>query len=111
NALAVYAQLRYWESELVRERNEIRSQPEHEREELRMLYQAKGFTGELLETVVDTISNDEERLLKVMLEEELGIFFEQRNHPIITGLFTGVTSLASGVLVALAAGSGWPVAV
>jgi VIT1/CCC1 family predicted Fe2+/Mn2+ transporter len=111
NALAVYAQLRYWESELVRERNEIRSQPEHEREELRMLYQAKGFSGELLETVVDTISNDEERLLKVMLEEELGIFFEQRNHPIITGLFTGVTSLASGVLLALAAGSGHTVAV
>jgi VIT1/CCC1 family predicted Fe2+/Mn2+ transporter len=109
NALAVYAQLRYWEAELVRERNEIRSQPEHEREELRMLYQAKGFSGELLETVVDTICNDEERLLKVMLEEELGIFFEQRNHPIVTGLFTGITSLASGVLVALAAGSGQPV--
>lgn len=108
NALAVHAQLRYWEGELVRERNEIRDQPEHEREELRMLYQAKGFSGELLEAVVDTISNDDERLLKVMLEEELGIFFEQRNHPVVTGLFTGAGALASGVLVALAAGTGTP---
>lgn len=106
NALAVYAQLRYWEGELRREREEIRTQPEHEREELRMLYQAKGFSGELLEAIVDTISNDEERLLKVMLEEELGIFFEQRNHPLVTGLFTAVASLAGGVLIALAAASG-----
>lgn len=71
-----------------------------------MLYQAKGFSGELLEAIVDTISNDEERLLKVMLEEELGIFFEQRNHPLVTGLFTAVASLAGGVLIALAAASG-----
>lgn len=106
NAQAVYAQLKYWESELKRERDEIRSQPEFEREELRVLYQAKGFHGELLETVVNTIFNDEERLLKVMLEEELGIFFEQRNHPLLTGLFTGLASLASGLLVAMAAGSG-----
>lgn len=110
NALAVYAQLRYWESELKRERDEIRSQPEFEREELRVLYQAKGFTGELLETVVDTICSDEERLLKVMLEEELGIFVEQRNHPILTGLLTGAAALISGLLVALAAGAGSPAA-
>lgn len=106
NAMAIIAQLRYWESELRRERDEIRTQPEFEREELRVLYAAKGFTGELLERVVDTICSDEERLLKVMLEEELGIFFEQRNHPVLTGLFTGAAALASGLLVALAAGQG-----
>jgi VIT1/CCC1 family predicted Fe2+/Mn2+ transporter len=106
NALAIYAQLAYWESELKRERDEIRSQPEFERDELRELYQAKGFTGELLERVVDTICSDEERLLKVMLEEELGIFFEQRNHPVLTGVLTGAASLAGGLAVALACGSG-----
>lgn len=106
NAMAIYAQLRYWESELRREREEIRSQPEFEREELRELYRAKGLSGDLLEKVVDTICSDEERLLKVMLEEELGIFFEQRNHPVFTGLLTGLTSLAAGVLVGLGGGSG-----
>jgi vacuolar iron transporter family protein len=108
NTIAVYAQLQYWESELRRERDEIRSQPEFERDELRELYRAKGFTGDLLEQVVDTICSDEERLLKVMLEEELGIFFEQRNHPVLTGVMTGAASLVSGIIVALAAGSGHP---
>jgi vacuolar iron transporter family protein len=106
NAIAIYAQLRYWESELVRERDEIRAQPEFERDELRELYRAKGFSGELLEQVIDTICSDEERLLKVMLEEELGIFFEQRNHPVLTGAMTATASLVSGLAVALAAGSG-----
>ncbi len=106
NAMAIYAQLQYWESELKREREEIRTQPEYEREELRVLYQAKGLSGDLLEKVVDTICNDEERLLKVMLEEELGIFFEQRNHPVLTGITTGAASLVSGILVAISAGDG-----
>jgi len=106
NAIAVYAQLQYWEAELRRERDEIRAQPEFEREELRELYLAKGFTGDLLDRAVDTICSDEDRLLKVMLEEELGIFFEQRNHPVFTGLVTGAASLASGLTIALASGSG-----
>jgi vacuolar iron transporter family protein len=103
NALAVAAQLRYWESELHRERAEIRSNPEMEREEVQLLYEAKGFSGPMLEQIVDTLCADEDRLLKVMLEEELGIFMEQTNHPVAIGLLTGVCSLVAGLAVAAVA--------
>lgn len=112
NMLAVTAQLRAWEAELQRERDEIRHQPEQEREEVRALYEAKGFSGAMLDQIVDTLCADEERLLKVMLEEELGIFVEQSAHPVWVGLMTGVASLAGGLIVALTAvySPGWATA-
>lgn len=100
NMLAIAAQLRYWASELRRERREIREQPEFERDEIRALYEAKGFTGPILEKIVDTLCGDEDRLLKIMMEEELGIFMEQSNHPVVIGVITGVASLIGGLLVA-----------
>lgn len=106
NGLTVSAQLRHCERELRREREEIRTQPEWEREEMRAIYEAKGFSGEILERILDTLCSDDDRLLKVMLEEELGIFFEQWNHPVLIGLVTGGAALAGGLTVAGAALSG-----
>jgi VIT1/CCC1 family predicted Fe2+/Mn2+ transporter len=103
NMLAVTAQLRAWEAELRRERDEIRHQPEQEREEVRALYEAKGFSGPMLEQIVDTLCADEERLLKVMLEEELGIFVEQSPHPVWIGLVTAVAAMIGGLIVAATA--------
>jgi VIT1/CCC1 family predicted Fe2+/Mn2+ transporter len=103
NALGVAAQLRHWEHELRREREEIRTLPKQEREELKAIYEAKGFTGEQLDSILDTLCSDDDRLLKVMLEEELGIFFEQWNHPVSIGLITGCGSLVGGLAVAAGA--------
>ena len=47
NALATQAELRYFETELERERDEVRNLSHHEREEIRFMYQAKGFSGPL----------------------------------------------------------------
>lgn len=103
NALGVYAQIRHWEHELRRERDEVHHYPAQERQELKAIYEAKGFTGEQLDSIVDTLCSDDDRLLKIMLEEELGIFFEQWNHPAVIGLLTGVASLIGGLAVAGAA--------
>jgi vacuolar iron transporter family protein len=108
NMLAIAAQLRFWESELRREREEIRNEPGREREEVRALYEAKGFSGRVLDEIVDTLCADEDRLLKVMMEEELGIFFEQVSHPVVIGVLTGAASLAGGLAVATAAALGPP---
>ncbi len=103
SGLSVESQLRTWVSELRRERDEIRENPEMEREEVRALYEAKGFSGPMLDEIVDTLCADEDRLLKLMLEEELGIFFERQNHPVIVGVITGGASLVAALSTALLA--------
>ena len=100
SALAARAQLRHWAAELRRERDEIRNQPQQERDEVRALYEAKGFTGPMLDEIVDTLCADDERLLRVMLEEELGIFLEHAQHPVIVGTLTGLGALIGGLAVA-----------
>ncbi|NGX63271.1 MAG: hypothetical protein KR126chlam6_00679 [Candidatus Anoxychlamydiales bacterium] len=59
---------------------------EHKREEekknLEEIYRAKGFSDKLLQDIVDTLSSDDNRLLQVMLEEEMGLTLGYFVHPL-----------------------------
>lgn len=81
---------------LGQEKWEIEHNRPQEREELQVLYRAKGFEGKLLEDVVDVLMADEGRLLRVMIEEEMGLSLEKMEHPLkqSLGAFIG-SSLAS----------------
>ena len=63
----------YYRAELRKEVEEIREKPEVEREEIREIYRERGFEGELLDRVVETITSDPRVWLKVMMTEELGL--------------------------------------
>src|SRR5438445_2300346 len=61
----------YYQAEKAREAKEIAAMPEAERQEIRDIYAAKGFHGELLESVVHTITANREIWLATMMDEEL----------------------------------------
>lgn len=61
----------YYNAERAREAAEIRDVPEIEKKEVRDIYAAKGFSGELLDRVVDTITANRDRWLDTMMNEEL----------------------------------------
>jgi vacuolar iron transporter family protein len=61
----------YYEAEKAREVSEIATVPEAERQEIRDIYAAKGFSGKLLEDVVDTITTNRDTWLATMMDEEL----------------------------------------
>ena len=61
----------FYFAEKAREQNEIEAQPDDEREEVREIYAAKGFKGQLLEDVVSTITSNRETWVSTMMNEEL----------------------------------------
>ena len=61
----------FYLAERQREQDEISSRPEEEREEIRAIYAAKGFGGQLLEDVVSTITSHRETWVSTMMDEEL----------------------------------------
>ncbi len=83
---------------LEQERWEIEHHRQQERDELRVLYAAKGFDGKLLEDVLDVLMADDARLLKVMVEEELGLSLASHEHPLKQGLGAAVGVLISSMI-------------
>ena len=61
----------YYRAERAREAAEIDTAPEAERREIREIYATKGFAGDLLERVVDTITANRDSWLATMMDEEL----------------------------------------
>jgi hypothetical protein len=86
---------------LEQERWEIEHNRSQEKDELRELYRAKGFEGKLLEDVLGVLMADGDRLLRVMIEEELGLSLENVEHPLKQGFGAGLGALSASVLLLL----------
>ncbi|MBN1311141.1 MAG: VIT1/CCC1 transporter family protein [Anaerolineae bacterium] len=61
------------------EREHIRHIPEGERREIRQIFAQKGFEGDILDSIVETLSQDEEQWIDIMLSQELGLPREAPN--------------------------------
>jgi predicted membrane protein (TIGR00267 family) len=90
-----------YEAERQREHRHIKSMPEVEREEVRSLYRQKGFEGELLERIVDTITSDQEVWVAVMMAEEHRLVPVSRKQSLRSALIVGVSAVL-GSLIPLA---------
>ena len=91
----------YYEAEKAREIAEIGTMPEAERQEIRDIYAAKGFTGELLDGVVDTITANRDTWLTTMMDEELHLQPVQSRDILRTAVVIGIATLI-GHLIPLA---------
>lgn len=60
----------HYQSELEREYRHIQEAPNLEKNEIREIYQSKGFEGELLEKIVDTVTANKDVWVAVMMAEE-----------------------------------------
>lgn len=100
SAVLGWARLERLHRVIEEERWEIEHHRAQEREELKAMYAAKGFEGRLLEEVTDVLMADDNRLLQVMLEEELGLRLESYEHPLkqACGAAAGVVSSAALVI-------------
>lgn len=83
---------------VAQEKWEIEHHRQQEREELKALYAAKGFEGKLLEDVLDVLMADGDRLLRVMVEEELGLSLEAYEHPLKQAAGAAIGCLAASAL-------------
>jgi VIT1/CCC1 family predicted Fe2+/Mn2+ transporter len=83
----------YYQAERAREATEIDKVPEAERLEIRDIYAAKGFTGNLLEGVVDTITANRETWLATMMDEELHLQPVQSRDILRTAVVVGIATL------------------
>ncbi|HVA81395.1 MAG TPA: VIT1/CCC1 transporter family protein [Candidatus Binataceae bacterium] len=91
--ISARSQLEFYQSEIEREREEIRNWPDREREEIGAIYRAKGFSGELLEKIVAHITADPERWSNVMMREELGFAVEFFDSPWRSAVTVGISYL------------------
>ncbi|NAS12924.1 VIT1/CCC1 transporter family protein [Poritiphilus flavus] len=76
---------------------EVENLPEVEKEEIREIYAAKGFKGELLEKVVEVITQDKEVWVNDMMKEELGMIKEDRS-PFWIGATTYMSFILIGII-------------
>ena len=101
NYISSKSQTEFYKSEVERERKEIEKVPKREREEIVAVYKSKGFEGKLLKQVVNKITSDKKTWLKVMVEEELGLFGGDFENPYKIALITGI-SFIFGALIPIA---------
>jgi vacuolar iron transporter family protein len=98
--LAAKSEREVFEHEISMEREEIRLMPELERQELSLIYQAKGIPEGEADRLSAALMADPEKALDEKVREELGIG-EATSTPMREGVITGVAT-AFGALIPVA---------
>jgi VIT1/CCC1 family predicted Fe2+/Mn2+ transporter/rubrerythrin len=96
--LAAKSEREVHEAEIERERREIENDPAHEREELELMYQIKGFSEEESRTMAERITASPEEFLRTMAAEELGLSEDRLPNPWLSAL-VGTISTAIGAFL------------
>src|SRR5574338_709524 len=98
--LAAKSEREVYEHEIAMEREEIRLMPDLEREELRLIYQAKGIPAAQAEALAAQVMQDPEQALAEQVRDELGIG-EASSTPMREAWVTGIAT-AFGAFIPVA---------
>ncbi|QQE81052.1 VIT1/CCC1 transporter family protein [Alicyclobacillus sp. SO9] len=96
--LAAKSENELLDSELSHERREIQDDPEHELEELKLLYELKGLSPEESNRIATQVSKDPETFLTTMAQEELGIHEASQSNPWSSALFGSLSTLVGAIV-------------
>ncbi|MDJ0645405.1 MAG: VIT1/CCC1 transporter family protein [Flavobacteriaceae bacterium] len=83
-----HKKIEYWE---------VENLPETERHELEEIFRKKGFEGDLLQQVVDTITTNKDLWVDIMMKDEL-MMTEQTKSPVKIGLVTFLSFVFIGII-------------
>ena len=88
----------FYESERAREYRHIQAVPALERGEIQAIYEAKGFRGDLLERIVDTITTNKDVWVAVMMAEEHRLSPVDRRMAVRSALIVGISAIVGSAI-------------
>ena len=88
----------FYESERERECRHIREMPHLERDEVRAIYSQKGFSNDLLERIVDTITASPDIWVAVMMAEEHRLIPVDRSHALRAAIVVGISAVVGSLV-------------
>ena len=88
----------FYQSQLEREKKEIKEIPHMEVQEIRDIYYKKGFRGKQLENIVKKITSNHKLWLDTMMAEELKLFPEDYDSPVKSGIIVGLSAVAGSLI-------------
>ena len=88
----------HYAAERLQEIKEVREVPDTERQEIVDIYKAKGFSGKLLNEIVNHITSDHELWIDTMMREELNLLPVVKRDVYIYTVTVGVATFSGAIL-------------
>lgn len=92
------AESEFYESERAREYRHIHEVPHLETQEVREIYAAKGFAGEMLENIVETITTNKDVWVAVMMAEEHQLTPVDRGQALRSAIIVGLSAIVGSLI-------------
>jgi len=88
----------YYEKEKQRELDEINNLSEKEKEEIREIFLAKGFSNEDTEKLVEIYSKNKNAWLDLMMVEELGLLYDESKNELKSSFIVGISAFIASFI-------------
>ena len=91
----------FYESQLEREKKEIKEIPHMEVQEIKDIYYKKGFRGKQLAAIVKKITSNKKLWLETMMAEELKLFPDDYENPVKSAFVVGLSAVIGALIPVL----------